>query len=48
MLYKVRKWTQINHGQLGETFWVHFRGHRPIWGPLDSSKAKFRPFWGRF
>ena len=48
MLYKVRKWTWINHGQFGETFWVHFRGHTPILGPLDGCKAKFRPFWSRF
>ena len=20
----------------------------PIWGPLDGSKTRFRPFWGRF
>ena len=33
---------------VGGTIWVHFRVHWPIWGPLDSSKAKFRPFWGRF
>ena len=33
---------------VGGTIWVHFRVHWPIWGPLDGSKAKFRPFWGRF
>jgi len=42
------KWTEINQWQLGWPLWVHFRGHWPIWGPLDGSKAKFRPFWGRF
>ena len=33
MLQTVRKWTQINQGQMGEPFWVHFRGHLSIlWG----------------
>ena len=27
MLQTVRKWTQINQGQLGEPFGIHFRGH---------------------
>ena len=35
-------------GAVGGSIWVHFRVHWPIWGPLDGSKAKFRPFWGRF
>ena len=33
---------------VGGTIWVHFRVHWPIWGPLDGSKARFRPFRGRF
>ena len=48
MLQKIRKWTQVNRGQLCGPFSVHFKSHWSIWGPLDGSKAKFRSFWDRF
>ena len=47
MLQTVRKWTQINQGQLGEPFGSISGFIDQFWGPLDGSKAKFRLFWGR-
>ena len=30
-------WWYWLRGSLGESFWVHSRGHWPIWGPQDQS-----------
>ena len=48
MLQTVWKWTQINQGQLGEPFGSTSGFIDQFREPLDGSKAKFRPFWGRF
>ena len=48
MLQTVWKWTQINQGQLGEPFGSTSGFIDQFGDPLDGSKARFRPFWGRF
>ena len=43
-----RKWTQINQGQLGGSFGIHFRGPGPIKGPPEGSEAKNKAHSGQY